>query len=212
MAKLHTYKGKDITVTWDGARCIHAAECIMKLREVFDPREKPWVQPDNSRPELVANVILDCPTGALKYASDNVKAELPDGINTVMIRPHGPLYVRGDLKVMLPDGEQAETRAALCRCGHSQNRPYCDNSHFEAKFRDRGQLAENEQATAKLEISDALVIELLPNGPIKLRGPHDIVSSDRAVTSRMESKLCRCGQSQNKPFCDGSHKQGFISE
>lgn len=212
MAKPHTYTGKDITVTWDGQRCIHAAECIMKLREVFDTRAKPWVQPDNSHPDIVAHVILDCPTGALKYMRDDGgKLESPDGVNSVMIRPHGPLYVRGDLKIAMSDGELIETRAALCRCGHSRNKPFCDNSHFEAAFRDRGQIAVSEQATAKLDLNDVLEIEFEPNGPIKLRGPHDIVSSDRAVTSRMASSLCRCGRSQNKPFCDGSHEQGFKS-
>lgn len=210
MAKQHTYKGKDITVTWDHTRCIHAAECIVKLREVFDPREKLWVQPDNAEPQLVAHTVRDCPTGALKYVpTESVQAEKPDGVNTVMIRPHGPLYIRGDLKINVQDGEESETRVALCRCGQSKNKPFCDNSHFEAGFRDRGQIPVSERATARVELAGALVIELTPSGPLKLHGPHDIIGTDQNVTSRMESSLCRCGRSQNKPFCDGSHKQGF---
>ncbi|MBL0062390.1 MAG: hypothetical protein IPP40_13120, partial [bacterium] len=96
MPKLHTYMSKDITVTWMAYRCIHASGGVHRqTARVFDPREDCGYSGQFTA-RLVANVILDCPT-RLYYASDRVKAELPDRINAVMIRPHGPLYVRGDL-------------------------------------------------------------------------------------------------------------------
>jgi len=68
MSKIpHTYKGKDITVTWDSNICIHAAECIAGLPRVFNTRKKPWIVPDNADAEKVAEQIKKCPSAALQY-------------------------------------------------------------------------------------------------------------------------------------------------
>ncbi len=61
------YRGAEITVTYDAEICRHAAECVRGLPEVFDVRRRPWIQPDNAEPELVAEVIRRCPSGALQY-------------------------------------------------------------------------------------------------------------------------------------------------
>ncbi len=42
--------------------------------------------------------------------------------------PAGPLLVRGDLHLDTPEGPLAETRAALCGCGQTQNQPFCDGA------------------------------------------------------------------------------------
>jgi CDGSH-type Zn-finger protein len=57
--------------------------------------------------------------------------------------PNGPLYVRGSIEVRDADGSifRRDTRLALCRCGQSRNKPFCDNSHRQAGFRDAGRLA-----------------------------------------------------------------------
>jgi CDGSH-type Zn-finger protein len=43
----------------------------------------------------------------------------------------GPLMVRNIGRIVGPDGEELESKAtmALCRCGHSGNKPFCDGSH-----------------------------------------------------------------------------------
>ena len=56
-------------------------------------------------------------------------------------------------------------------------------------------------------------IRVCPNGPLEVTGKCDIVDP-KGVTLPAETEepiyLCRCGQSGNKPFCDGTHKKvGF---
>jgi CDGSH-type Zn-finger protein len=60
----------------------------------------------------------------------------------------------------------------------------------------------------KKEIVPQAVIEIIENGPMKITGnfmlsdsKHDIMESPAEVF------LCRCGRSQNKPYCDGTHKR-----
>ena len=81
-----------------------------------------------------------CPTGALRYepVDDSVAPEAPDEPTTIDVRPNGPLFVRGRVRLTSPGGEalEGEYRVALCRCGASENKPYCDNSHRLIGFRD----------------------------------------------------------------------------
>jgi CDGSH-type Zn-finger protein len=48
---------------------------------------------------------------------------------------------------------------------------------------------------------------LIPNGPIHAKGKLKIIDSKGNVQELDEAYLCRCGRSQNKPFCDDSHKR-----
>ena len=53
---------------------------------------------------------------------------------------NGPLLVKGETDILDSNGEvvQSGAQAALCRCGHSRNKPFCDGSHVKADFRDLG--------------------------------------------------------------------------
>jgi uncharacterized Fe-S cluster protein YjdI len=121
------YEGTRIDVTFDPARCLHAAECVRGLPEVFDTRKRPWIQPDGAAPDVVAEVVRRCPTGALHYAAPG-EAEEPVQPTTVDARPGGPLFLRGDLRLRTEAGEVSDVRAALCRCGATGNDPFCDAS------------------------------------------------------------------------------------
>ncbi len=104
-------------------------------------------------------------------------------------------------------------RATLCRCGQSQNKPFCDGSHTAAGFAATGEPA--TKAFEALAVRDGVVdIAPLPNGPLKLKGNLELVSgTGRTFDKVTQAFLCRCGQSQNKPFCDGSHKAaGFVAD
>jgi uncharacterized Fe-S cluster protein YjdI len=131
------YRTGDIAVTYDAALCIHAAECVRGLRAVFDTEKRPWIQPENASADEIAAVIHRCPSGALTYQRlDGGPAEVPDPEQTIQPQKDGPLYVRGEL--MLRDAEGGTLaniyRAALCRCGASENKPFCDNSHIAIGF------------------------------------------------------------------------------
>lgn len=209
--KIRSYESEEITVDFDAKRCIHAEECVHGLPDVFDAERRPWVDPTRATAAELARTIELCPTGALHYRLRDEGGERPQTTNTVAIAADGPLYLKGRLRIALPDGEVLEeTRVALCRCGHSKDKPFCDNSHLEAGFADAGLLVENRLKAGDASEDGTLEISLATNGPILIRGPVEIQPSDGAGADGATGALCRCGHSAVKPFCDGAHKSiGF---
>jgi uncharacterized Fe-S cluster protein YjdI len=132
------YSSKGITVIWDSTRCIHTGRCLRGLPDVFDLNRRPWVDVEAATPEEIAAVIRRCPTDALRYRpGPKLPEEQPDRPTTIEARPNGPLFVRGLIQLVNRRGEVIgeETRVALCRCGASANKPFCDNSHRRIDFR-----------------------------------------------------------------------------
>ena len=213
--KARAYEGENITVTYSLKRCIHAAECVHNLGAVFDPERRPWVDPDQASADQLADVIMKCPSGALQFKRKDDGAEEPvPEQNTVSIDPDGPIYLSGNIEVKLPDGSMhADTRVALCRCGASRNKPFCDNSHLEEGFKHD---ASFNQIAVRPERDGyaGTVLQVMParNGPLLFQGPLVLVGPGKSVRGR-QTALCRCGNSNNKPFCDGMHSRvGFSSE
>ena len=131
------YAGDAIEVLWEPRLCIHVRNCVRRLPQVFDPEARPWVVADAADADAVAATIETCPTGALHYRRlDGGREEQPPTETTVEPRPNGPLFVRGSVSVVDPDGRliREDTRVALCRCGASENKPFCDGSHRRIDF------------------------------------------------------------------------------
>lgn len=213
MSHPRSYAAEDIDVQYDVRRCIHAAECVHGAPSVFDPNRKPWVDPTQGDSDLIAEVVTRCPTGALHFTrKDGGAEEVPEETNTVLIQPDGPLHVRGDIRVETAEGEilLTDTRVALCRCGLSKNKPFCDNAHLE-NFKDAAALGAVNVIEASGETS-SLTILAATDGPLLLNGPVSISSAESEEITTEKCALCRCGHSSNKPFCDGTHKDiGFES-
>lgn len=131
-----TYDSGDLQVLWDSRRCIHAAACIRALPRVFNPLARPWIRIDAADTASIIDAVERCPTGALRYARRDGVAETPISPATIEVVANGPLLVRGDLQVVTGDGAPIarETRLALCRCGASENKPFCDNAHRRIGF------------------------------------------------------------------------------
>jgi len=130
------YRGESIAVTFDSLRCIHAEACVRGLPTVFDLNARPWVQLNRGNANEIADVVQQCPSGALTFKRVTFGAEeRADEPPRIIVIPDGPLYVRGDFEYPTVTGEQVRTsRAALCRCGDSANKPFCDNSHVAQGF------------------------------------------------------------------------------
>lgn len=128
------YEGAGVTVYYDARRCLHFAECVRGLPQVFDPGARPWIRAWLAEAGEIADVVQRCPTGALHFTADGA-AERPDAPTSITPSPDGPLIVRGDLVIETPSGSLRETRAALCRCGHSGNKPFCDGTHAKIGWR-----------------------------------------------------------------------------
>ncbi len=212
--KIHTYESDDITVEFDSKRCLHSAECVKRLQSVFDPQKKPWVQPENATADDIKETIHHCPTGALQYGSTDSE-EKPSRENTITIVPDGPLYLRGDIEIQNAEGETLleDTRVAICRCGASQNKPLCDNSHKDIEFEASASFDETKLKPTNNGSSaqGKLILKLMKNGPILLEGSYQVHSiAHEPASSTKNVALCRCGMSGSKPFCDGTHKDaGF---
>ena len=133
--------------------------------------------------------------------------------DAVIITPYrdGPLLVRGPVQLTWPDGSPIDHRhdpVALCRCGKSKLRPFCDGTHTRAGFKDAGFLPHN--APQETLSPGRVTIIPTPDGPFECRGPLIILGADGRSAASEAMWLCRCGHSRTKPFCDGSHKRvGF---
>jgi CDGSH-type Zn-finger protein len=108
----------------------------------------------------------------------------------------------------------ADTRVAYCRCGASENKPFCDGRHADAGFQALGGIAEDRPDSQEISGGGKLTVNVASNGPLVLQGPVTVRSADGGDTvTRNAVSLCRCGASQKKPFCDGTHKEiGFTAE
>jgi CDGSH-type Zn-finger protein/uncharacterized Fe-S cluster protein YjdI len=200
-----SYRGNDIEITYDAKRCIHAGECAKGLPAVFDPNKKPWVDPGQASAAEIAKVIDRCPSGALHYKGKGVPQEAPPAENTVVLGPDGPLIARGNIQVVR-DGRVVleDTRVTFCRCGYSNDKPFCDNAHVKEEFTDAGMVSQELHAAAEDE--GVLEITIRPDGPLLFRGPCVIVDAEGTRLPLQEKgAFCRCGGSSNKPFCDGNH-------
>ncbi|MCA9588747.1 MAG: CDGSH iron-sulfur domain-containing protein [Myxococcales bacterium] len=212
---IHRYEGKHLDVLWDGRLCIHVGECGRSADDLFTAGRKPWCQPDLVETTNATQVCERCPTGALTYErKDAGPAEAPSAVNTVVVSSRGPLYVKGELRIAgaAADMPGVQFRAALCRCGESKNKPFCDNSHEAAGFKDYGAVGRaGDGAPAE---GGPLDIKGAPNGPLMVSGNFSIIAGSGRVAWRgTKAALCRCGASKNKPFCDGTHKAvGFTAE
>ncbi|HVM78241.1 MAG TPA: ferritin-like domain-containing protein [Stellaceae bacterium] len=203
---------KDITLRFDGRRCIHSRHCVLGAPSVFLANVKgPWLHPETVSVEHCAAIARACPSGAITYERhDGGPQEAAPAVNVLRIRENGPYAVHAEIELA---GHGKMLRATLCRCGKSANKPFCDNSHREAGFAATGEPA--TIGSDPLERRDgALRISPVPDGPLEVTGALEICSGTGRTVFRAETaRLCRCGGSGNKPFCDGTHARiGFRSE
>ena len=134
----HEYRDDRITVYWSPQYCIHTANCLTMQPGVFDAMRRPWIVLDEADADSIAEAVMTCPTGALTFErNDGGEQETPPEGTVVSPRPNGPLFLRGEIKVLDLRGEvvREATRVALCRCGGSDNKPFCDGTHRRNGFR-----------------------------------------------------------------------------
>ena len=205
-------EGRDLTLIYEGKKCIHSRFCVTWGPKVFIANVKgPWINPDAMSTEALTEIAHVCVSGAIRYKrKDGQPDEGPPPVNLISVRERGPYAVKADIR--LDGGPPANYRYTLCRCGASKNKPFCDGSHNEIGF-----TATGEPPTGKadmLPVRDGpLEIVPLTDGPLQVRGNMEIISGTGRVVARIETaRLCRCGGSGNKPFCDDTHKRiGFKS-
>lgn len=206
----HFVEGTAIDVGFDGKRCIHSRNCVLGHPEVFVPNAPgEWIHPDAASAETVVQIAENCPSGAITYRrKDGGPAEALPVVNIVRVRENGPLAIHAEMEI---NGEPV-LRATLCRCGASQNKPVCDGSHGKAGFAATGEPVSKESQPLAAR-NGPVKVTPQPNGCLRIEGNLEIVSgTGRTIDRTTRAFLCRCGHSNNKPFCDGSHKAaGFVA-
>lgn len=199
-----TVTGTDVDVIFDGRKCIHARFCVTGAPKTFLANvDGPWIHPDATDTAHLIEVAHACPSGAVQYRRKDGPPEPAPQVNMARLRENGPIAVHAPMTV---NGESIGMRATLCRCGASKNKPFCDGSHTAAGFTATGE--PESKTTDMLSARDGpLALTPLPDGPLKVEGNLEICAGSGRVVQRGRTVfLCRCGGSQNKPFCDGSHR------
>lgn len=148
--EIRKYSSNELTVVWQPKLCVHSKLCWQGLIQVFNPKARPWVNIQGATADRIREQVARCPSGALSIeAVGEPAAPEPTPLNTntgdaalaaahtpVQVLANGPLIVSGTCEITLPDGrkEIKEGKVALCRCGASGNKPYCDGSHTRIGF------------------------------------------------------------------------------
>ena len=208
---IETVRGKNATISFNSELCIHARRCVISQPGVFKANVVgSWIDPDAASPEELVFVAMNCPSGAIQVTRhDGGADEQPPKVNGITVRENGPLAISATITLA---GKEIGTRATLCRCGQSKNKPYCDGSHVAAEFQATGEAA-TKPSEPIAERGGALAITPYPNGPLGISGSVEILSGTGRTIDRVKTTaLCRCGHSGHKPYCDGSHKAaGFVA-
>ncbi|MEZ5785644.1 MAG: ferritin-like domain-containing protein [Xanthobacteraceae bacterium] len=205
-------EGRDMVLSFDTRRCIHARFCVLGAPEVvLSGVEGQWLFPDKMETNALRAIVHDCPSGAIFYTpKGDAEPEPAPAVNTVSLRENGPYAIRARLKL---NGENVGYRAALCRCGASNTKPFCDRAHQKLGFRATGE--ETPKPSQPLQSRDGTVsIEPQRNGPLQLVGNLEICTgTGRCIDRVTRVRLCRCGGSKTKPYCDNTHlKIGFKAD
>lgn len=141
-SKTKYYSNGEITIVWKPGLCTHVASCFTELPEVFDPSERPWINPNGASTERIIKQVERCPTGALTFFYNekqiNITNELNQKENAVHLEilENGPVLVKGKCVFVDKTGKKTikEETFTLCRCGKSKNMPFCDGSHLTNPF------------------------------------------------------------------------------
>ena len=136
--RLDRYDGESIVVFDNRGTCCHFGNCTDHLPAVFHHDGEPFVTPDGAPPEAVIDIVRACPSGALGYAKDGVTYEGESRDPEIYVAHDASYYVRGGIELEGEPRNRGASREhyALCRCGKSKNKPFCDGSHWYAHFED----------------------------------------------------------------------------
>jgi len=140
--------GQQVTILDNRGTCQHSGYCTDRLATVFHLGEEPFVTPSGGRMDEIIRAVRDCPSGALSYAIDGSEAR--DQVDyhdqrpaAIEVSKDGPYRVTGRIALLGGDGADEPRNQvasfehyALCRCGHSQNKPFCSGMHWYVDFHD----------------------------------------------------------------------------
>lgn len=136
------YTNGEVTILWKPEVCIHSTICWRgenALSEVFNPKERPWIKPEGATTDRIIEQVKKCPSGALSFYmnTEGEKIDEVDAESIIEVSKNGPLLVYGNITIKNNDGSETKKNkvTAFCRCGASNNKPFCDGSHVKIDFK-----------------------------------------------------------------------------
>ena len=135
-----SYSNNEITVIWKPDVCIHSTKCWKASLAVFNPKRRPWIDMSAGTTDEIIKIVDNCPSGALAYErkskseEDNIRTE--EVPTSIQVSKGGPYLVKGKFTFVSTDGKEEikQGSIALCRCGGSGNKPFCDGTHRKNGF------------------------------------------------------------------------------
>lgn len=137
--KERVHEGDDIGIRDNRTICCHNGTCTETLPAVFEVSRSPWIDAKAATKEDVVALVRKCPSGALSYELDGKTVrDFNERAPKVLIERDGPIRIEGSVRLDVDENLQPPSKEhfTLCRCGASKNKPYCDGSHYYAKFSD----------------------------------------------------------------------------
>jgi CDGSH-type Zn-finger protein len=138
--KVIEFKGKEITIYDNRGVCSADGACVRESPKVFQKDKKPmWIFPDEDDVKRTIATIEKCPSGALSYSiGDGPRIQDLDREPAIKIAKDGPLEFAGYIEIYdeMDSKPESKEHYALCRCGQSKNKPFCDNTHKKYGFKD----------------------------------------------------------------------------
>lgn len=144
--RLDRYPGLGITIADNRGTCAHSGFCTDRIPSVFRSAKEPFVAPAGGRVDEIMRAGGACPSGALSVGlaeQDPVGASDTARDPAVEVSLDGPYRVTGQIQLLDGDGNSEPRNEgaslehySLCRCGKSQNKPFCSGMHWYADFHD----------------------------------------------------------------------------
>ena len=138
--KVKEYSNGEVTIVWKSDLCIHAAKCVHGLPGVFDAKARPWINADGATTNEIIEQVKKCPSGALTFYRNEAgeETEVVEEERIIEVVKNGPLMVFGNIRLRHADGSFSNQHrvTAFCRCGASNNKPFCDGTHKKIGFKD----------------------------------------------------------------------------
>lgn len=142
MGQVKEYTNGEVTIVWKPNLCSHSGNCVKGLPKVFNTKARPWIDAEGASTQAIIDQVNNCPSGALStYWNKNEKPETnqteEEARVGLKITPNGPILIKGAIQLTYPDGKTEEKTkgVALCRCGASDRKPFCDGSHNKINFK-----------------------------------------------------------------------------
>ncbi len=142
--KVKEYSNGEVTVYWRSDLCIHSANCLIELPEVFDSGRKPWIDIHGAATREIIHTVNTCPSRALVYglnqkgtrqAAKKKKKGPPQA--RIELLKNGPALIRGNFVIRDANKKRIKVQSdvvAICRCGGTKKPPFCDGSHKKLGF------------------------------------------------------------------------------